>query len=818
MGAKERDGNYHKVELLSPAGSIEGFYGAVHAGADAVYLAGNRFGARAYAENFSTEALVECIHYAHLLGRRIYLAVNTLLKDSELSQLYEYLAPFCAAGLDAVIVQDLGVLRFVREHFPMCKLHVSTQMTLCSSYGASCLKAMGASRIVPARELSLKELIAMKDSAGVEIEAFIHGAMCYCYSGQCLFSSILGGRSGNRGRCAQPCRLPYSVVIPDAPSTSYHAAVKPQHSSRRADSQKQVCSLYPLSLKDMCTIEHIPALIEAGIDSFKIEGRMKRPEYTAGVTEIYRRHIDKYYELREKLGPKEAAEAYKVRKQDASHLNSLYIRSEVQDGYYFRRNGREMVTLDSPAYSESDEWLLQKIREKYLGEPLKLSVEVFAVFQEGQPAKVSLRHQDVEVCVMGEMVQPAQKQPITLENVRKQLGKMGDSAFCAAKIRAVVGEGCFYPLKQINELRREAVAKLEEALLSARGYGADALQGIQEKASGRESVSDNLKKVADGENSHTLSADCYAFSIATLPQLEALTDWLCRESQDTALRIYIDGDLILRCPQAVEASFRKLARGGASSCDFYAVLPYILREADSGYLEALYSAVKQSSFFRGFLVRSMDGLGFLQEKMLDEKEYSFTCRSDAGLYIWNQSALQEMSAALEGFCLPYECNAREQYGLLEATSANVLPHRLIWEKIVYGRIPMMITANCLLRTMGSCQGHEQSFSSAFGRQPEQKRENSRCLAKERRHALLRDRQNAEFPADMVCSHCMNIIYNSVPLSLHQRLSKWRGKADLRMDFTIESPEEAAELLDIFLKGKPFLAREYTTGHERRGAE
>ena len=189
-----------KVELLSPAGNEEGFYGAVHAGADAVYLAGSRFGARAYADNFTTESLVACIRYAHLLGRKIYLTVNTLLKEEEISQLYDYLLPFYEAGLDAVIVQDLGVLRFIREHFPKLKLHVSTQMTLCGSYGAALLKKMGAERVVPARELGLRELAVMKQCADIEIEAFIHGAMCYCYSGQCLFSSILGGRSGNRGR------------------------------------------------------------------------------------------------------------------------------------------------------------------------------------------------------------------------------------------------------------------------------------------------------------------------------------------------------------------------------------------------------------------------------------------------------------------------------------------------------------------------------------------------------------------------------------------------------------------------------------------
>ena len=354
-----------RVELLAPAGSPEGFYGALRAGADAIYLGGRRYGARAYAENFTEEELVACIRYARLFGVKVNLTVNTLLKEQELRELPEYLEPFCQAGLDAVIVQDLGVLQVIREHFPNLEIHASTQMTLCSRYGAELLRQMGVSRIVPARELSLEELTEIKKQTGIELETFIHGAMCYCYSGQCLFSSILGGRSGNRGRCAQPCRLPYAV-----------------HTDEE-DGRKGGTVKYPLSLKDMCTIDCLPALIEAGIDSFKIEGRMKRAEYAAGVTAVYRKYIDRYYSLREKLGAKEAACAYRVLEEDRRLLSALYIRSEVHDGYYRKRNGKEMVTLDSPAYSDTDEALLADIRRKYLEERPALPVQVSASFMTG---------------------------------------------------------------------------------------------------------------------------------------------------------------------------------------------------------------------------------------------------------------------------------------------------------------------------------------------------------------------------------------------------------------------------------------------------
>ena len=253
-----------KVELLAPAGSYESFLGAINAGADAVYLGGIKYGARAFAENFDEETLCRAIYYAHLFDRKVYMTLNTLMKQSELNEVEEFLTPFYNAGLDGVIVQDLGLLSYLKKRFPLLELHISTQMAVTGPHSVRMLKEEGAVRVVPARELSLKEMELLKKE-GLEIETFIHGAMCYCYSGQCFFSSFLGGRSGNRGKCAQSCRLPYQVNLSDKDS-------------------KGKKEEYPLSLKDMCSIELVPELIKAGIDSFKIEGRMKRPEYVAGVT------------------------------------------------------------------------------------------------------------------------------------------------------------------------------------------------------------------------------------------------------------------------------------------------------------------------------------------------------------------------------------------------------------------------------------------------------------------------------------------------------------------------------------------------------
>ena len=305
-----------RVELLAPAGSYEAFQGAVDAGADAVYLGGEQFSARAAAQNFTTKEILRALDYAHGRGRKIYMTVNTLFKEREMWEVIPYLTPFVAAGLDGVIVQDFGLLRLLKEHFPQVKLHASTQMMVTGIYGARLLKTYGVERVVPARELTLQEIAAIRREAEIEVEAFIHGAMCYCYSGNCLFSGIVGGRSGNRGRCAQACRLPYRVGHGE--------------------------EIYPLSLKDMNTIEHLPALIAAGIDSFKIEGRMKRPEYASGVTAVYRKYIDRYYA--------HPVSELPIEDKDKKRLQALYLRTSVSNGYLYRHNGAEMVTLEDPGY------------------------------------------------------------------------------------------------------------------------------------------------------------------------------------------------------------------------------------------------------------------------------------------------------------------------------------------------------------------------------------------------------------------------------------------------------------------------------------
>lgn len=426
-----------KPELLAPAGNMECLYSAINAGADAIYLAGKKFGARASADNFDESELVYALKLAHLHGKKIYLTLNTLIKEREFDSVYDFLKPLYDNRLDGIIIQDLGLIDFLRDNFPSLPIHASTQMTVTGKYAAKLLKEKGICRIVPARELSLKEINTIKSDVDIEIETFIHGAMCYSFSGQCLYSSFLGGRSGNRGRCAGPCRLPYTIVKGD----------------------KYLCKesiQYPLSLKDMCTLSILDKLIDSSIDSFKIEGRLKSPEYVAGVTAIYRKYIDSYCETgRLNINPRD----YEI-------LEKLYLRSSICNGYYENYNGPEMITMQSPSYMGSDDKEVQKVREMYVFPVKKLPVYGLVTLAKGHNTSLILRYGDYFVTCEGNMVDQARNMPLTEDDVYKQLNKTGDSFFYFEKLDIEMEEDCFMPVKLLNELRRNAFDLLLEEILN----------------------------------------------------------------------------------------------------------------------------------------------------------------------------------------------------------------------------------------------------------------------------------------------------------------------------------------------------------------
>lgn len=736
------------MELLAPAGNYESFLGAVHAGADAVYLGGARFGARAYADNFTEEEICRAISYAHIFGKKVYLTVNTLIKEAEFAELIPYLTPFYLAGLDGVIVQDIGAFLAIREAFPGLALHVSTQMTITGAYGAGFLKDLGAVRIVPARELSLEEIKVMKQETGLEMETFIHGAMCYCYSGQCLFSSILGGRSGNRGRCAQPCRLPYQVAGKDK------------------DNKEQ----YPLSLKDMCTISFLPKLIEAGIDSFKIEGRMKKPEYAAGVTAIYRKYIDLYYE--------KGAAAFRVSKEDLEKLSSLYIRSRIQEGYYFKHNGADMVTLHSPAYNGSDDLLLADIRQRYIETPLKKKIRIEAELVVGKEARLTVKADDLIVTVNGDTVMKAEKQPVTEENIKKGLLKLGNTPFAAEAedVKVIAGNDIFYPLKAINELRRKGMEALEAAF-DPYGRCAEQVNQVNEEV-----CAETVWEKSQTEYPRT---KCFRILVSTPGQLSAVL----KEGHQWET-IYLESEM-LKMSSEIWQDILKRCKCKAPDAKLYIALPYIIRKKDEKDLFTLLPILKEAD---GCLVRNMESYRFLKEQ-----GYIGGIRTDAGVYCFNKTALQFWQENTAGVCLPYELNKKEVSKLLSQGSAGSNFRQT--EQVIYGHIPLMITANCVQKTTGKCR-HEDFHDDVF---------------------YLQDRYRKRFPIAARCRYCYNIIYNSLPLSLHAKVAESRAEMAMRLNLTIESENETEKIIRFFAEaaegksGKPPY-EEYTLGHEKRGVE
>lgn len=724
-----------KVELLSPAGNYEALKGALKAGADAVYLGGNAFGARAYADNFSKEEICEGIRYAHVLGKKIYLTVNTLVKEKELSSLYDFLTPIYESGLDGAIIQDMGVFVFIREHFPGLELHASTQMTVTGAYGASLLKREGAARIIPARELSLAEIKEIKNKAAIEIETFVHGAMCYCYSGQCLFSSILGGRSGNRGRCAQPCRLPYRI--------------------------NGGAEEYPLSMRDICAIELIPELVEAGIDSFKIEGRMKKPEYAAGVTAVYRRYIDLYDRCREEGKP----DGYHVKQEDLELLNALYIRSETSEGYYHQHNGRNMITLSSPSYSGSDDVLAGRIRSRFLSRKELVPVALRASFHAGSKARLAVTGNGTCAEVEGGMVQKAFRQPLSKEKIKEQLSKSGGTCFIVSDVEISADDDIFMPVSSLNQLRREGLYAMEERLIKEHGFSC-----FERKAAPYRKTS---FRIPEGERKEP---EIHAL-ISNSSQLRAAVE-------EEVSRIYIDK------MEPDEELLRKLAyEKERRHLQFYLVFPYIVRRRNMRLLERLCQMLN-TPVFDGALVRNLETIAFLEEKGPGKP-----VAADCGLYVWNSFACRFLEERAEELYAPLELNGYELRDVQNAVSGG--PG--VFSTMVYGRIPMMISAGCLKKTEGECRAHS-GFSE------------------------LSDRYQKQFPVYNDCTSCYNIIYNSVPLSLHKIFGQEVFQpVNYRLDFTTESQDEAKKIISYFRElsaGRytdPFY-KEYTAGHYKRGVE
>lgn len=799
-----------RVEILAPAGSMECLKAAITAGADAVYTGGALFGARAYAHNLTEEELLEAIDYVHLHGRRLYLTVNTLIKDREMEkQMYDYLLPYYRQGLDAVIVQDIGLFRFIRKHFPDLPIHASTQMTLTGVDGAKFLEKEGAQRIVTSRELSMAEVKKIADETELEIESFVHGALCYCYSGQCLFSSFIGGRSGNRGQCAQPCRLLYRTP----------EAKRPQ---------------YLLSLKDICTLELIPEMIESGIYSFKIEGRMKKPEYAAAVAFQYRKYADLYLKYYEECPAEEdpaayAMKKYRVREEDRQMLLDLYNRGGFHTGYYHTQNGREMISLNRPNHAgvpavkvlakkgrnvtakaltdlypqdiielpmrkgrekadnytckdavrkgmnvqipvfadtpfKRDEiWmrtrnstLIDTLREEFVNGKIKERIcGTFRLYPQ-EKATLTVKCRDAEITVAGEKAQEALSQPMSRERIEKQLRKTGNTEFEFSFLKTEIGEKVFLPMQSLNELRREALETLEKVIC----------EKYRRSGEVKDPEEDKTELSMEEE---VLSG--WTASVRTAEQMEVILE------EEAIGRIYVDCTMFPRIWEK-DSYVEWITKVHAAGKEIYLVMPYIFRERTRKQYEAAYNRIFGAGW-DGILIANYESFAFL-------KEHGYTGRimTDYNLYEFNQESRKfwKEKGVFE-FTAPVELTERELQDLRVKDG----------EVIVYGYLPMMISAGCIQKTTRGC-------------------------LKKSGQTTITDRYRNPFVVKNECDYCYNILYNYVPLYLGDRMEEVYqiGPRRIRLMFTTERQQEVRQILSAYFEGKELPEGTYTRGHWKRG--
>ncbi len=737
-----------KLELLAPAGSLDICKAVIRAGADAVYLGGNLFGARAYAQNFDRTQLLEALDYAHMFDRKIFLTVNTLLKNQEITKdLYDYIAPYYERGLDAVIIQDFGVLSFLHREFPGLSLHASTQMSVTNAFGAQLLKENGVSRIVTAREISLSEIKNLYEKTGMEIESFIHGALCYCYSGQCLFSSMLGGRSGNRGRCAQPCRLNYQVV--DKKNRCYNEKER-----------------YPLSPKDLCTLDLLPLMAQAGVFSYKIEGRMKQMEYAAGVTGIYRKYLDLY---------EQDPSRYQVSQKDMQYLRNLGNRNGFTNGYYEMRNDRGMLSLTSSAHKSRNDKEMRPLPE------LQKKITGQASFVEGQPAALTVSDGIHTVFVEKSKVLQAQKQPLLTADVRERLKKTGDTPYVFEELEVFCDTSAFLPVKQINELRRDALEQLTKECLKAYERKLPESRAVETEVpfSHRKETerSGTCEKAEKRDSRFRLSV-----LVRTPEQFQVV---LKADEVDT---IQIECD----CFETIQELCRGAARVREQGKRVVYCLPPVLRfdSADrrKNWGEEVWKA------FDGVLARTYDGLGFAKTYLPEQVEIL----ADHSLYqVSDEAARAFQRCGVSCLTTSLELNERE-------LSACQYKHA---EMVIYGWIPLMTTAQCIYKNFDGCRKQGEGSGEDL---------------------WLLDRYLKKFLIIRNCRDCYNVIYNSQPLYLFHHAQKIENMqyASFRIEFLRETASAVQNILREYRQAfldfrKPDMSgweNRFTNGHFKKGVE
>ena len=781
-----------KAELLAPAGSFQSMKAALCAGADAVYMGGSRFGARAYAENAGEDQFLEAIDYAHLHGRRLYLTLNTLLKPREMEKdLYSYVEPMYRQGLDGVIIQDAGVAAFLRREFPGMPLHASTQMTITGPEGARAAARMGFVRVVPARELLLTEIREIAQETGMELEVFLHGALCYCYSGQCLMSSLIGGRSGNRGRCAGTCRLPYRVD--------------------EGNSFGQECDA--LSLKDLCGIHVLPDLVDAGVYSFKIEGRMKSPLYASGVTSVYRKYLDLYLE--------EGREAYAVDPNDVERLRHIFDRG-FTDRYFTMHNGQEMMSWKvKPLTREIPPELVKELEDSYIKRECEEQVEGRFVCEAGKETTLSVRLCDAEnrteVVFAGKAAEAAKTRAVTEAELLKALGKTGNTPYRWKNLEVVTDGASFLGMGEVNAIRRQALEKLTETVVGAYRRELPASGSCKGNAEEKRWIPANNEPANNTPANSALANkapvnNALANNILenTEPEINVLENNISNKESKPEVLVYVeqlcqlppvlrhtlvDGVILDSEAGGKPGHFAELVSfwgDFAEKCHkagkkAYLAMPYIFRIQSRVEWKKNLTQIRNLPL-DGFLARVIDEAQFVRENDLSGR-----LLLESSLYAMNPEARQEWERLFSPcfFMAPLEEKEGELSGL------DIRKEGLL----LYGRLPMMVTAGCIQKNFGGCK-------------------------KTPGYRTLCDRKGDLFPVRCSCTSCMNVIFNSRPLSLLGckkevlRLSP----AAFRLNFTVETEQETErvlkEHLDVFLLGRDDHdpSGSFTRGHFKRGVE
>ena len=688
------------MELLSPAGSPESLRAAVQSGAGAVYLGWGDFNARRSAKNFSDEEFADALRYCHERGVRVFLTLNTLLTDRELPRALETATAACRMGVDSVLVQDWGLFDLLRQALPDLPLHASTQMSLFTSGGCREMAADGCERVVIARECSAADTAEICKNCPAEVEVFVHGALCMCYSGQCEMSALIGGRSGNRGRCAQPCRLPYGVNEPAKKN-------------------------YPLSLKDSCLADRLGEMAEMGVACLKLEGRMKRPEYVAVITRIYARLL---------------AEGRRPTAAEKAELEQAFSRSGFTDWYWQGRHGAGMFGTRPENAPDPKELFAQAKAAYEKGDQRTVPVRFACTVRAGAPCTLTAETEDGRaVTVTGPVPEAARSRAVTAEELCQRLRKTGGTAYRCKAVTAEVDEGLSLPASAVNALRRDALAALTDARTAP--------------PQRRE-----LPVPPPPAGDRAAAAPRFTVSVTTAtqltPQLLALGP----------ARVYVPLELL--------AAFTALPEADTEWC---AILPRVWRDRDEAELRRWLDHAKALGV-TAVLAGNIGHLSLVRDTGL-------AVYGDYGLNVFNGRALDYLrKKGLSSACLSFE---------LRFAQLRDLPKCLPAEAIVYGRLPLMITENCLIENAGACRCDRPNF--------------------------LTDRTGAAFPLLPAYGHRTEI-QNSRVLWLADRPEYRRlGLSFARLRFTTETPEECLRVFRDYQAGAA-ASGEFTRGLYERGVE